>query len=170
MRSRCGGGCCWRSKRPSARADADKQRRLLTFVIVGAGPTGVELAGALAEIARQSLRQDFRRIHPESARIVLLEGGPYRAARRFRSRCAPPRGGRSSALASRCAPGRSSPASTMDGVADRSANAISAETVLLGGRRRGVAARELARRPARSRRTRDAGADARLGRALRTSS
>jgi NADH dehydrogenase len=58
-------------------ADADQQRRLLTFVIVGAGPTGVELAGALAEIARQSLRKDFRRIHPESARIVLLEGSPY---------------------------------------------------------------------------------------------
>ena len=57
--------------------DADRQRRLLTFVIVGAGPTGVELAGALAEIARQSLRRDFRRIHPESARIVLLEGSPY---------------------------------------------------------------------------------------------
>jgi NADH dehydrogenase len=58
-------------------SDPDKQRRLLTFVIVGGGPTGVELAGALAEIARQSLRQDFRRIHPESARIVLLEGSPY---------------------------------------------------------------------------------------------
>jgi NADH dehydrogenase len=58
-------------------ADAGRQRRLLTFVIVGGGPTGVELAGALAEIARQSLRQDFRRIHPESARIVLLEGGPF---------------------------------------------------------------------------------------------
>jgi NADH:ubiquinone reductase (H+-translocating) len=58
-------------------ADAGRQRRLLTFVIVGAGPTGVELAGALAEIARQSLRQDFRRIRPESARIVLLEGGPF---------------------------------------------------------------------------------------------
>ena len=58
-------------------ADAEAQRRLLTFVIVGAGPTGVELAGALAEIARQSLRKDFRRIHPESARIVLLEGSPY---------------------------------------------------------------------------------------------
>ena len=57
--------------------DAARQRRLLTFVIVGAGPTGVELAGALAEIARQSLRKDFRRIHPESARVVLLEGGPY---------------------------------------------------------------------------------------------
>jgi NADH dehydrogenase len=45
-------------------------------VIVGAGPTGVELAGALAEIARQSLRRDFRNIKPESARILLLEGGP----------------------------------------------------------------------------------------------
>ena len=69
-------------------ADAEKQRRLLTFVIVGAGPTGVELAGALAEIARQSLRQDFRRIRPESARIVLLEGGPFvlRAVRRAAAR------------------------------------------------------------------------------------
>jgi NADH dehydrogenase len=57
-------------------ADEAAQRRLLTFVIVGAGPTGVELAGALGEIARQALRQDFRRIHPEMARILLLEGGP----------------------------------------------------------------------------------------------
>jgi NADH:ubiquinone reductase (H+-translocating) len=57
--------------------DAAEQRRLLTFVIVGGGPTGVELAGALAEIARQTLRDDFRRIQPASARILLLEGGPY---------------------------------------------------------------------------------------------
>jgi NADH dehydrogenase len=56
---------------------ADAQRRLLTFVIVGGGPTGAELAGALAEIARQSLRQDFRNIRPESARILLLEGAPH---------------------------------------------------------------------------------------------
>jgi NADH dehydrogenase len=56
--------------------DAGEQRRLLTFVIVGGGPTGVELAGALAEIARQSLRHDFRRIRPETARIILLEGSP----------------------------------------------------------------------------------------------
>jgi NADH:ubiquinone reductase (H+-translocating) len=54
--------------------DPERQRRLLTFVIVGAGPTGVELAGALAEIARQSLAQDFRTMRPESARIVLVEG------------------------------------------------------------------------------------------------
>jgi NADH dehydrogenase len=56
---------------------ADEQRRLLTFVIVGGGPTGVELAGALAEIARQSLRRDFRNIRPESAHIILLEGAPH---------------------------------------------------------------------------------------------
>lgn len=58
-------------------SDPEVQRRLLTFVIVGGGPTGVELAGALAEIARRSLRQDFRRIKPESARVMLLEGGPH---------------------------------------------------------------------------------------------
>ena len=57
-------------------SDPQEQRRLLTFVIVGGGPTGVELSGALAEIARQSLRHDFRHIRPESARIILVEGGP----------------------------------------------------------------------------------------------
>ena len=48
----------------------------LTFVVVGGGPTGVELAGALAEIARDTLRHDFRAIHPENSKILLLEGGP----------------------------------------------------------------------------------------------
>ncbi len=57
--------------------DPVSQRRLLTFVIVGGGPTGVELAGALAEIASQSLRQDFRAIRPETARVILAEGGPH---------------------------------------------------------------------------------------------
>jgi NADH dehydrogenase len=52
------------------------RRRLLTFVIVGGGPTGVEMAGAIAEIARQTLRFDFRRIDPRSSRIVLIEAGP----------------------------------------------------------------------------------------------
>lgn len=53
-----------------------RQRRLLTFVIVGGGPTGVELAGALAEIARQALRSEFDNVDPASARILLLEAGP----------------------------------------------------------------------------------------------
>ena len=53
------------------------QRRIwLTFVIVGGGPTGVELAGAIAEIARQTLKNDFRSIHPEEAQIILLDGAP----------------------------------------------------------------------------------------------
>jgi NADH dehydrogenase len=56
--------------------DADARRALLNFVIVGGGPTGVELAGALAEIARQSLRQDFRHIDPADAHISLVEAGP----------------------------------------------------------------------------------------------
>lgn len=56
--------------------DPARRRALLTFVVVGGGPTGVEIAGAFAEIARHTLRRDFRRIDPGQARIVLLEGGP----------------------------------------------------------------------------------------------
>jgi NADH dehydrogenase len=56
--------------------DPEERRALLTFVVVGAGPTGVEMAGAFAEIANHSLIRDFRRIAPQSARIILLEGGP----------------------------------------------------------------------------------------------
>jgi len=54
----------------------DEQKRLLTFVVVGGGPTGVEMAGAIAELARFTLRRDFRRIDPRSARVVLVEAGP----------------------------------------------------------------------------------------------
>ncbi len=56
--------------------DPTRKRHLLTFAIVGGGPTGVELAGAMAEIARHTLRHEFHTIDPESARIILLEGGP----------------------------------------------------------------------------------------------
>ncbi|HUG41594.1 MAG TPA: NAD(P)/FAD-dependent oxidoreductase [Longimicrobiales bacterium] len=55
-------------------ADPAARRRLLTFVIVGAGPTGVELAGSMVEIARQSIPRDFRFIDTTSARVILLEG------------------------------------------------------------------------------------------------
>src|SRR5688500_19514864 len=51
--------------------------RLLTFVVVGAGPTGVEMAGQIAELARRTLRRDFRRIDPTTARVVLLDAAPY---------------------------------------------------------------------------------------------
>jgi NADH:ubiquinone reductase (H+-translocating) len=63
-------------ERAERSATEEEARAWLTFVIVGAGATGLELAGALAEIARETLRQDFRRIRPEEARIILLEGGP----------------------------------------------------------------------------------------------
>ncbi len=55
-------------------ADPEKQKAWLTFVVVGGGPTGVELAGALSEIARQTMIRDFRRINPSSARVILVEG------------------------------------------------------------------------------------------------
>ncbi len=56
--------------------DAERRRRLMTFVLVGGGPTGVELAGSIAELARYELSRDFRRIDPASAHVVLVEAGP----------------------------------------------------------------------------------------------
>jgi NADH dehydrogenase len=56
--------------------DPNERRRLLNFVLIGAGPTGVELAGAIAELAKASLVHDFRHIDPSSARIMLIEAGP----------------------------------------------------------------------------------------------
>ena len=57
-------------------APAEERARFLTFVVVGGGPTGVEMAGAIAELAHVALRQDFRAINPREARIVLVEAGP----------------------------------------------------------------------------------------------
>ena len=56
--------------------DEEERRRLLTFVIVGAGPTGVEMAGQVAELAQHTLRGSFRRIDPASARVILLDAAP----------------------------------------------------------------------------------------------
>ena len=63
-------------ERAERQTDPARRAAQLTFVIVGGGPTGVEMAGALAEIARQSLARDFRHFDPSSAKIVLVEGGP----------------------------------------------------------------------------------------------
>lgn len=56
--------------------DESERRRLMTIAVIGAGPTGVELSGAFAELRRHVLRWDFREIRPDQARILLIEGGP----------------------------------------------------------------------------------------------
>ena len=63
-------------ERAEASEDAAERQRLLTFVIVGGGPTGVELAGAIAELARQTLREEFRSIDPADARVILVQSAP----------------------------------------------------------------------------------------------
>lgn len=63
-------------ERAEVETDADRRRALLTFVVVGGGPTGVEMAGAIAELARHSITRDFRSITPHCARVILLEAGP----------------------------------------------------------------------------------------------
>ena len=62
-------------ERAEIEADPEERRRLLNFVVVGGGPTGVETAGAIAELARRALAADFRSIDPRCARIILLEAG-----------------------------------------------------------------------------------------------
>ena len=63
-------------ERAELETDPKRQKQLLTFVVVGGGPTGVELAGAIGEMSRYTLARDFRRIESTLARVVLIEGGP----------------------------------------------------------------------------------------------
>src|SRR5437868_4041616 len=63
-------------ERAEIEENVDARKAWLTFVIVGGGPTGVELAGALGELARQTMKGEFRRIEPGEARIMLVEGSP----------------------------------------------------------------------------------------------
>ena len=92
-------------------ADADERRAWLTFAIVGAGPTGVELAGQIGELAHRSLTREFRNFAPSEARILLFDAGP-RILPTFPSgsRRGPPR--RSSGSASSCSCRPRSPTST----------------------------------------------------------
>jgi NADH dehydrogenase len=62
-------------ERAEAETDPDRRRALLTFIVVGGGPTGVEMAGAIAELARNSITKDFRSITPRCARVILVEAG-----------------------------------------------------------------------------------------------
>jgi NADH dehydrogenase len=63
-------------ERAEAETDRERRKALLSFVVIGGGPTGVEMAGAIAELARNSITRDFRSITPRCARVVLLEAGP----------------------------------------------------------------------------------------------
>jgi NADH dehydrogenase len=63
-------------ERAERETDPERRTALLTFVVVGGGPTGVELAGAIAELTHQNLRPDFRRIDTRTARVLLIEAGP----------------------------------------------------------------------------------------------
>lgn len=63
-------------ERAERESDDAKRQALTTFVVIGAGPTGVEMAGALAEIARRTLAKDFRHFDPKATRVVLIEAGP----------------------------------------------------------------------------------------------
>ena len=63
-------------ERAETETDPVERRRLLNFVVVGGGPTGVEMAGAIAELAKRALAMDFRSIDPRSTRIILIEAGP----------------------------------------------------------------------------------------------
>jgi NADH dehydrogenase len=63
-------------ERAERETDERKRRALLTFVVIGGGPTGVEIAGSLAELGRYVLKRDFRAIAPDQARVILVEAGP----------------------------------------------------------------------------------------------
>ena len=64
-------------ERAETEADPERRKKLMTIVVAGGGPTGVELAGAFAELARQVLRKDFRHIDPAKAQIILIEASPH---------------------------------------------------------------------------------------------
>ena len=64
-------------ERAETETDPTRRQALLTFVVIGGGPTGVEMAGAIAELARRSVSRDFRSITPHCSRVLLIEAGPH---------------------------------------------------------------------------------------------
>ncbi len=115
-------------ERAEATADPAEQMEWLTFVIVGGGATGVELAGTLAEIARHTLKREFRHIDPAAARVLLIEAGS-RVLPAFPPSLSTRHSVSSSAWGSSCARATPSPTSTTRGVwigegADRRAHRI----------------------------------------------
>ena len=76
MRPRSAGESLLAFERAESETDARERQRLMSLAIVGGGPTGVELAGAIAELTHRALAKDFRNIDPRGARIVLIEAGP----------------------------------------------------------------------------------------------
>ena len=85
--------------------DEARRRAWMTFVIVGGGPTGVELAGTLAEVSRQTLARDFRHINTASARVILVEASPRVLVGLHRRLCPRRPGSSSRSWASRSGPG-----------------------------------------------------------------
>ena len=81
--------------------DPQERAEWLTFVVIGAGPTGVELVGQIAELAHTVLPRDYRSVDTREARIILLEGAPARCCRRSPRSCSGTRSGGWSRWASR---------------------------------------------------------------------
>ena len=123
-------------ERAEGEPDPDERRRLMTLVVVGGGPTGVELAGAIAELAKRALAKDFRNIDPRTRADHPDRGGPARPVDLSRGAVRQRQARSSSGSASRCACGAPVAAVDADGVV-AAGERIESRTVLWGA---GVAA------------------------------
>ena len=134
--------------------DAAERARLLNFVIVGGGPTGVEMAGAIAELANRALAEDFRAIDPRAARIILVEAAP-RLLTPFDPSLSEAAKRSLEQLGVEVRLGAAVTALDAEGRVDRRRSAIEARTVIWACGRDGFAGRHLARRRDRSRGARE---------------
>ena len=134
-------------------SNAERQAVLLTFVVIGAGPTGVELAGTIVELARDTLRRDFRNIDTRKARVVLIEAGP-RVLAGFAEDLSAYAQRSLEALGVEVELGRPVSECTADGVV-YGGKWLPGRNRHLGGRRAGFASRRMARCSGRPRRPPD---------------